>query len=304
MGKDFAGLYRKLKKCLYKGKILKNANLKEFSSYQIGGKAKILVEVTSIEEIFKVLSVLEKSTAKYKIIGNGSNILFSDEGYDGVVVEISSMFNRIEKWGNKLIVESGASLNSVVAFAIQHGLQGLEEGAGIPGSVGGAVYMNASAYSYETANVVSSVLAVVDGKIRHFTKDECGFGYRKSVFQTFNNPIIIRVEFSLKRGKTKEIRQTMVETLAKRKQNQPLEYPSCGSVFKRIDGVTVSKLLDENGFKGRRVGGAMVSPKHANFIINDGNATANDVLTLIEEIKKEVKEKHNIELETEVEYIE
>ena len=304
MNRDFATLYKSIKKCLYKGKIYKNADLKEYSSYKIGGKASILVEVTSIEEVLKVLTALEKTNAKFKIIGNGTNLLFSDKGYDGVIVVISSLFNRIEKWGNKLIVDCGAMLNSVVAFAIQHGLQGLEEGAGIPGSVGGAVYMNASAYSFETGNLVSSVLAVVDGKIRHFTNEECGFAYRKSVFQDYNNAIILRVEFSLKRGKEREIRQKMVQTLSMRKQNQPLEYPSCGSVFKHIDGVVVSKLLDDMGFKGRRVGGAVVSEKHANFIVNDDNAKAKDVLTLIEEIKKEVYEKHNLVLESEVEYIE
>lgn len=304
MNRNFVDVFKKLKKCLYKGKIFKNADLKEFSSYKIGGRAKILVEVTSIEEIFKVLSVLEKTDVKFKVIGKGTNLLFSDKGFEGVIVEISSLFNRIEKWGSKLIVDGGASLNSVVAFAIEHGLQGMEEGAGIPGSVGGAVYMNANAYSYETGNVVSSVLAIVDGKIRHFTKDECQFGYRKSIFQSYKNPIIIRVEFSLKRGKEKEIRKTMVETLSKRKQNQPLEYPSCGSVFKHMEGIIVSKLIDDMGFKGRRVGGAVVSTKHANFIVNDGNAIASDVLTLIEDIKREVYEKHNLKLETEVEYIE
>lgn len=304
MGRDFATLYRKLKKCLYKGKIYKNADLKEYSSYKIGGRAKILVEVTSLEEIFKSLTVLEETNAKFKVIGNGTNVLFSDKGFDGVIVEISSLFNRIEKWGSKLIVESGASLNSVVAFAIQHGLQGIEEGAGIPGSIGGAVYMNASAYSFQMADVVGSVLAIVDGKIRHFTNEECGFAYRKSVFQDYKNAIIIRVELSLKRGKEKEIRKTMVETLAKRKQNQPLEYPSCGSVFKHVEGVVVSKLLDDMRFKGRRIGGAVVSEKHANFIINDGTATAKDVLSLIELVQKEVYEKKSLRLETEVEYIE
>lgn len=297
------GLYTALKKCLYSGKIKKNANLSKLSSFKIGGKCKILVEVTSIEEIIKVTLALQKYKEKYVVVGNGTNTLFSSEGYKGVVLKISQSFGYIEKLGNSLIVDGGTNFNSVLSQASSLGLGGLEEGAGIPGSVGGMVMMNAGAFGFKMSDVVTSVLALVDGKIRHFTNAECGFGYRKSVFQSLNNPIILRVEFGLKKASKTRIKKTIASILAQRSEKQPLGVCSCGSVFKRIEGVNVSKLLDDEGYKGRKVGGAMVSTKHANFIINIGGATSDDVLTLINLIKKEIYDKYKISLESEIKYI-
>ncbi len=296
-------LYTALKKCLYSGKIKKNASLSDLSSFKIGGKCKILVEVTTIEEIIKVTLALQKYNAKYVVLGNGTNTLFSSDGYKGVVLKISHRFGYIEKLGNSLIVDGGTNFNSVLSQASDLGLGGLEEGAGIPGSVGGMVVMNAGAFGFKMSDVVKSVLALVDGKIRHFTNAECGFGYRKSVFQSLNNPIILRVEFGLKKASKTRIKKTIASTLALRSEKQPIGEPSCGSVFKRIEGINVSKLLDDEGYKGRRVGGAMVSTKHANFIINTGDATSEDVLALVNLIKKEIYDKYKISLESEIKYI-
>lgn len=296
-------LYTALKKCLYSGKIKKNASLSDLSSFKIGGKCKILVEVTTIEEIIKVTLALQKYNAKYVVLGNGTNTLFSSDGYKGVVLKISHRFGYIEKLGNSLIVDGGTNFNSVLSHASDLGLGGLEEGAGIPGSVGGMVVMNAGAFGFKMSDVVKSVLALVDGKIRHFTNAECGFGYRKSVFQSLNNPIILRVELGLKKASKTRIKKTIASTLAQRSEKQPIGEPSCGSVFKRIEGINVSKLLDDEGYKGRRVGGAMVSTKHANFIINTGDATSEDVLALVNLIKKEIYDKYKISLESEIKYI-
>lgn len=304
MNGDYVNLFSAIKKCLYKGSIKRNADLKEYSSFRIGGKCKYLVTLTSVEEILKVTTLLNGRNTNYIVLGNGTNTLFSSSGYDGVVLRISPTFSYIERFGNTLVVDGGANFNSVLAYASTLGLSGLEEGAGIPGSVGGMTMMNASAFGFCMQNVVTSVLALVDGKIRHFTNAECQFGYRKSVFQSMHNPIILRVEFGLKKGRVADIKKTIATILAVRAEKQPLSENSCGSVFKRIDGINVSKMLDDEGYKGFCIGDAMVSTKHANFIVNVGNATSDDVRAIIEKIQKEIYEKHNITLESEIKYIE
>lgn len=304
MGGDYVNLFSAIKKCLYKGTIKRNVSLKEYSSFRIGGKCKYLVTLTSIEEILKTTVLLNNRNIDYIVLGNGTNTLFSSSGYGGVVLKISPTFSYIERFGNTLVVDGGANFNSVIAYASALGLSGLEEGAGIPGTVGGMTTMNAGAFGFCMQNVVTSVLVLVDGKIRHFTNAECGFGYRKSVFQSMHNPIILRVEFGLKKGRVADIKKTIATTLAIRSEKQPLSQPSCGSVFKRIDGINVSKMLDDEGYKGLRVGDAMVSPKHANFIVNVGDATSDDVLAIIKQIQKEIYDKYNISLQSEIKYIE
>lgn len=301
---DYVNLCRDIKKCLYSGQVKRGASLKDYSSFKIGGRCRCVVTLTSIEEILKVTTLLETKHIPYIILGNGTNILFPTGGYDGVVLKISPTFSYIERKGNSLIVDGGTNFNSLLQFATSLGLSGLEEGAGIPGSVGGMVVMNAGAFGFSMSSVVTSVLALVDGKIRHFTNDECGFGYRKSVFQSLKNSIILRVEFGLKRGKKTDIRKTIASTLSSRAQKQPLEYPNCGSVFRRVDGLNVGKLLDDEGYKGLKIGGAMVSTKHANFIVNTGGATSNDVKAIIEKIQKEIYQKYKIQLVCEIKIIE
>lgn len=247
MSGDSTNLFRALKKCLYSGQVVKNADLSKLSSFRIGGRCKYLVVVTSIEEILKVTELLRRRGAKYVVLGNGTNTLFSSHGYEGVVLKISPTFAYIERFANTLVVDGGANFNSVLAYASSLGLKGLEQGAGIPGSVGGMVVMNAGAFDFEMSKVVTSVLALVDGKIKHFTNAECEFGYRKSVFQSLENAIILRVEFSLCRGKVADIKKQIATTLAcalKNNRKACLVVAACLSEWKVLLSANCSTMTD------------------------------------------------------------
>ena len=303
MSRELKQVFSKLNKVLPKGRVFKDENMAKHTSYEIGGNAKVFVEIKTLEDIVLALDVLNSCKVRYFVLGKGTNTLFDDNGYDGVVLHISKSFSNMYRKGNKIVCSAGASLNQLCNYACDLGLSGLEYVYGIPGSVGGAVYMNASAFDYVTGNVVSSVLAVVDGKITLLKKEDCNYSYKHSVFMEKPNSIILQVEFDLKKGKRQEIMNTMLNVMATRKEKQPLEYPSCGCVFKQHKDINISKTIDDDGLKGYRIGDAEISTKHASFIVNRGNATSKDVLAVAEYVRTHFLNKYNIEIEYEVVYV-
>ena len=273
------------------------AQLKDYTTFKIGGKA-VVVEPQSVEELVKVIDTLKTFNTKYFVLGNGSNVLFSSSGYDGIIISMKN-FNRIEIHGTKVIAGAGATLNSVIKASVDKGLKGMEDGFLIPGTVGGAVKMNASAYNYKTSDVVSGVLVLRDYKITLLSNNDCNFGYRHSNIK--DGDIILRVQFNLTHSHKKELKQRLNEILQLR-QNK-IKYPSAGSVFKNANGYFAGQLIDQLGLKGLKQGGAMVSHEHANVIVNLGNATSDDVLNLIKQIQNKIKESYDIDLQTEINLI-
>jgi len=230
------------------------------------------------------------------VVGNASNILFDSKGYDGVIIK-TTKFNRIEFHGKSVIAYAGANLTTLIKECVDRGLKGLEDGFLIPATVGGAVKMNASAFEFKTETKIDSVLALVDGKIRLYSKEECKFGYRTNIFK--DGDIILRVQFNLEKGDKKELKSRLNEIVELRKLKLN-KYPSAGCVFKNPVGYSAGQLIEDAGLKGFAVGGAMVSPKHANIITNIGGATSDNVKSLISIILTRVKQLYNIDLEFEI----
>lgn len=271
------------------------------TTFQIGGPADRFVTVETLSQLKELMKVLKESGLPYLLLGKGSNLLVSDKGIRGVVLLLSGDFKKIELLpNNRVRAGAGASLAAVCAFAREHSLSGLEFAWGIPGSVGGAAYMDAGAYGGEMRDVIERVIHVTpEGDEEAASGEELQFDYRKSRY-TGGRDIIAFVEYGLTPGDAAQIGAQMEDLMARRKSKQPYDIPSAGSVFKRPQGAYAAALIEESGLKGRRVGGAQVSEKHAGFIVNTGGATCHDVLSLIGEIQKEVYEKRGIQLETEV----
>ncbi len=289
-------------KQIFKGNVLQNEPLKNHTSFRIGGNADFLVSATTLEQVVLTVILCKEHKVPLFVLGNGTNVLAADEGYQGIVLKLNQLegIEEDEETG-QLKVWAGTSLSSLVTYANNRGLGGMSDGYGIPGTVGGAIKMNASAYNYETSLVVAGVLALVDGKITYLYPPDLQFGYRTSMFQTNKSAICLRADFLLTPNQSvQELTARSAEIMTKRKTNQPLEFPSAGSVFKRLDGIIVSKKIDEAGLKGFCVGGAEVSTKHAGFIVNKGNATCSDVLAVINYVKKEVFAQFGLQLEEEI----
>lgn len=278
----------------------KNELLSRHCSFKIGGPADIFVSIRSVEQIQFILSVCKDKYPVF-IMGNGSNLLISDEGIRGVVIHIGSIFADIKSIDdNTVYCQAGVSLSTVCNYALMHELSGLEFAYGIPGSLGGAVYMNAGAYGGEMSQVVKSAdYITLDGQKGTVCGEELDFSYRHSAFSDTDR-IIVGATLSLKPADKDSIRSAMMENINKRKQKQPLELPSAGSVFKRPVGYYAGALIQDCGLMGFTVGGAQVSEKHAGFIVNIGDATANDVKKLVKHIKDTVYKKHGVMLETEI----
>jgi UDP-N-acetylmuramate dehydrogenase len=304
----------KRKRWAKKIEIYENISLKKFNSFKIGGNCRRLVEFKQDDYIAGYISDLYKNGEKFFVLGNGSNILVPDEGYDGTVLHFGQDYSQIKTSRtdkNSLICGSGTKLSAVCQRALEAGLSGLEFAYGIPGSVGGAVFMNAGAYGGQMSDVVVWVETLErEGGDKTYFKDECNFGYRHSVFmeQTQNRDVICSVEIELTPKDPAEIKALMDENLQKRKTKQPLEYPSAGSFFKRpapVDGVPIyaAALIEECGLKGASVGDAQVSEKHCGFIVNKGNATFKDIMALSEIVKKTVFEQKGFLLEIEPEIL-
>lgn len=270
------------------------------TTFRVGGNADFFVEAGSPEELSNIIKYLKQTERSYLILGNGSNLLVGDKGYEGVVLHLGSRFNRIETEGNTVTAQAGALLSAVSKAAARAGLTGLEFASGIPGTVGGAVVMNAGAYGGEMKQVVSKVTVMTEeGEILELDNDTMEFGYRTSIIK--NRPFIaLEAQLTLMPGEMAEIQEKMEDFAARRKSKQPLEYPSAGSVFKRPEGYFAGKLIMDAGLRGYRIGGAQVSEKHCGFIINLGNATAADVSELIDEVTERVKEQFSVTLEPEV----
>lgn len=278
--------------------VQKNVSFKNLTSIKIGGKAKYVTFPNSESELKNLIAYLNKREIKYYVLGNGSNTLACDGKYKGVIIKLSS-FNALYCHKNFIHAGAGCTLANLIKFAIANSLAGLEEASGIPGTVGGAVKMNAGAFNFEMAKVVRGVYVLREDNIVYLKNKECKFGYRSSGF--LDGDIIISADFKLSGGDQKELLKRQQEVLALRKSLP--KYPSLGSVFKRQEGVIVSKLLDEMKFKGVTFGGAMVSKEHAGIIVNVGDATSEDVKDLINYIKKRCFLEKNIVLEEEIKFL-
>lgn len=275
--------------------------LSKHTTFKIGGVADTYVKVTSLSKLSTILKECRESDIDYMIIGNGSNILASDDGYRGVVIRLDGDFRKIALVDDDTVYcGAGATLAALCKFALNNGLSGLEFAWGIPGSVGGAVFMNAGAYGGEMKDVVYSVNHLTkNGEPGRTEKDDLQFGYRTSVYRQ-NNVIITGATLKLRKDNPEDIRARMDDYLGRRSSKQPLEYPSAGSVFKRPAGAYAGALIEQCGLKGHSHGGAQVSEKHAGFIINKANANANDVKSLIREVQTKVYDETGYNLECEL----
>ena len=281
-----------------------NVDGKRLCSFHVGGNVRLVVKPQNGAELRQLCAYLSKRKIKSIILGRGSNVVFSDGDYDGVVVLLNEI-NTLELYDNQIIAGAGASMLKLASFAQQKGLTGLEFAHGIPGSVGGGVYMNAGAYGGEISQVLSScyILDKSQGSLFALMGEQCNLSYRHSVFMENKDWIVLYATFELQKGNPDEIKAKMDEYRAKRQASQPLEYPSAGSTFKRPEGYFAGKLIEDCGLKGYTVGGAQVSEKHAGFVVNRGGATCDDIKKLVEHIQKTVKEKFNVSLECEMEFI-
>lgn len=278
--------------------------MSSISTFKIGGPCAVCVFAASVGEIVFAIECARSMGHMPKILGRGSNILCSDDGYDGVIL-VTDNADRIRVADDIIECECGASLTACANEAYEAGLCGAEFMYGIPGSVGGAVYMNAGAYGGEMSDVIvrAECLDAKSGKLFVLSPEEMEFSYRHSVFMSHPEYVVLSVMLRLKQGDIDEIHEKMRDFITRRRDKQPLEYPSAGSVFKRCEGHFTAALIDEAGLKGLSVGGAQVSEKHAGFIINRGGATAADVLELIDKVKAEIYKRHGLSIECEVEYI-
>lgn len=284
--------------------VIKDAPMKKYTSFKCGGNASVLIIPDSIDNLNKIIDFSYSKNVKPFIIGNGSNLLVTDKGINGVVIRIGSKLSDIKLVDETTIYcEAGASLKSLCMFALENSLSGLEFAFGIPGTLGGAVYMNAGAYGGEMKDVLFSVNHIdMNGEFETFSTEELNLSYRHSAYSD-NDYTIVSAILKLKKADKTEIKAAMDDKLQRRKDKQPLEYPSAGSTFKRPEGYFAGALIQESGLKGYTVGGAQVSEKHAGFVINKGGATATDVITLIRDVQKTVYKNFGVELETEVKII-
>jgi len=282
---------------LFKGRIGLNEVLAPYTTFRIGGVADYFVEPVDSEDAANIIKYAIVHAVPYYVLGNGSNILISDNGIRGIVINLISGFSFLKHEDGIITAGSGVKIAKFVDYCIQNGYSGVEMLAGIPATIGGALVMNAGCYGGETADYVTGVTLIRDGNLLVQTKKECEFGYRKS---NLKGTVILEAKFHLPLGKIEETSKKRKELLLKRNESQPVEIPNAGCIFKNPAGQHAAVLIEQCGLKGLAYGGAMVSPKHANFIINAQNATANDVIELVKIIRKTVKEKTGFELEMEV----
>lgn len=285
-------------------RILINRKLRDFTTFRVGGECPVIIEINSENSLAELVKFSNQNRLRTMVIGKGSNMLCDDKGFDGAVFLMGNEFSKIRLIDDVTVeAEAGCPLIRLCRFALENSLGGLEFAYGIPGTVGGAVYMNAGAYGGEIKNVIQSARAAdSDGNISEFSKEEMELSYRTSVFQR-RNSIITKAVFKLHKAEKSEIEARMIELMARRKEKQPLEYPNAGSTFKRPQGQFAGKLIQDCGLKGVSIGGAQVSEKHSGFVINTGNATSDDIKRLIEKVQQTVLEKTGYFLECEVRII-
>ncbi len=286
------------------GEVRENIDLREYTTYHAGGHATGLVIPKDIDSLITLLKYVRENHIKHKILGRGSNVVFGDRDYEGILIQLDN-FNDLELKGNEVRVGAGYSLIKLAIRLSRLGYTGLEFAAGIPGSVGGAVFMNAGAYKSDMGYIVKSVKVLTpDYRIKELTNYDMHFHYRTSFLQQNPSYVCLETTLILKRGDPDTILQLIEDRKKRRVESQPLEYPSAGSVFRNPEGDFAGRLIEELGYKGYSIGDAAVSEKHANFIINKGNAKGDDIKKLILEIQSKVKEKYGIELKIEQEFVE
>lgn len=293
--------FEKLTDAAGKGNVLVNEPMCKHITFRVGGNAAYFVEPENTEGVRRVMQLLKKENKPFFVMGNGSNLLITDEGYKGVIVRLGNKLSNVVISGNFLTVEAGAMLSRVAKLACERGLAGMERISGIPGTIGGAVTMNAGAYGGEIRDIIVSakLLDIDTGEIFTLSKDELRLSYRHSIVME-GNYIVLEAVFQLTEGDKEQIINVMNECTALRKSKQPLEYGSAGSTFKRPEGYFAGKLIQDAGLAGYTVGGAQVSEKHCGFVINRGDATAADVLAVISHVQERVFEEFGVKLETEV----
>ena len=296
-----------LKKTIPQEIIKQNEPMKNHTSFKIGGNADIFITIESIEQLKFLLKTVKDTNTKLTIIGNGSNILVTDKGISGVTAKINLKEINIKNENDServiLEVESGLTLGFIAQKLFKKEITGFEELSGIPGTIGGAIVMNAGAHGKEIKDIIEEITVMdYDGKISVISNQQAKFGYRTSMFMQ-NKYIILKAKLNLTKGNKRDIQEKMDEYAKYRKEKQPIEYPSAGSTFKRGEDFITAQLIDRAGLKGYKIGGAEISTKHAGFIINTGNATAQDVLDLVEEVKNKVYEIFNKKIELEIKII-
>ena len=282
--------------------VQENVSLAGYTTFRIGGPADVLVQVGEEEQLEKVLAWCRESGRPWILLGRGSNVLVDDAGFRGTVILLDGTLAKIEVRGDQITAGAGASLARIARTALEHELTGMEYAAGIPGTLGGAVYMNAGAYGGEIGRTVSSIRYLDREGIHEIGPEEAGFEYRSSRFMR-ENAIVLGAEMTLQPGDRQAIMDRMQELAEQRKSKQPLEYPSAGSMFKRPEGFFAGKLIQDAGLAGYSVGGAQVSEKHCGFVINRGNAAAKDVRELVRQVADRVEQTFGVRLEPEVRYL-
>ncbi len=296
-------MYKIFEEILGVQNVLIDEPMKKHTTFKIGGAADCFLLVETENQLKEVLAAIKTKELQYFVLGNGSNLLVGDKGIRGVVICLYKKMNKINVSDVYVTAECGAMLSGTASMAASFDLTGLEFASGIPGTIGGAIYMNAGAYGGEIKDVVETVRYMEpSGEICEISASDCDFGYRKSIF-TGSDKIILSATFKLKKGTAEEIKALTSDLTQRRVSKQPIDKPSAGSVFKRPEGYFAGGLIEEAGLKGYSVGGAQVSEKHAGFIINKGDATATDVKALIEHIRKTVYEMKGVWLEPEVKMV-
>jgi len=297
---DLQKIYEIMKKFLSENEIKLNEPMKYHTSFRIGGPADIMVLPTNQEQVKNIVKICRDYGIPFFVMGNGTNLLVRDEGIRGVVIKLAQNFNDAQVHKNIVKCKAGMSLSMAAKIALENSLSGLEFAHGIPGTIGGAAVMNAGAYDGEMADVIRKVTVLdLDGNVYELPKSQLEYGYRTCNLQN-GDRILLEVELELKPGNYDDIKRKMEDFSLRRKAKQPLNLPSAGSAFKRPPGNYAGALIEQAGLKGYRIGDAMISDKHAGFIVNIGNATFEDVMKLIKYVQKQVKEKFNVELESEI----
>ncbi len=296
-------LFNKLEQIIDSKLIRFNEPMSRHTTFRIGGNADCFITLDNEETLKTIVKMCKEMNTPYYIIGNGSNLLVSDKGIRGVVIQIYKGMNQVSVEGTKIYAQAGALLSQIAKSAITHELKGFEFAAGIPGTLGGAVVMNAGAYGGEMKDIIESVRVLsYEGEVKELMLDELELGYRTSILAK-KDFIVLGATLRLEKGEISSIKAKLEELKIQRVTKQPLEYPSGGSTFKRPEGYFAAKLIDDAGLRGYQVGGAQVSEKHCGFVINVGGATANDVVILTDFIAKKVKEEFQINIELEVKKI-
>ena len=277
--------------------------MSKHTTFRIGGPADFYLCPHSTKEVQQTIQICKEENLPYFILGNGSNLLVSDKGYRGAIIQLWKNFSDISVKDCCITAKAGALLSKVAAEALEEGLTGMEFASGIPGTIGGAVFMNAGAYGGEMKDIIKEVKVLDDqGEVRVLSNEEMKLGYRTSIVKEKGYTVLSAV-LQLKKGDVSVIRETMEDLKNRRTSKQPLDMPSAGSTFKRPEGYFAGKLIMDSGLRGFSVGGAQVSEKHCGFVVNKGGATAEDVTALIREVQRRVKEKFGVELETEVRFL-